>query len=199
MLLSVFVCQLVATALDVLEDVVVEAELIDEMAVITLKNLHTLVFKTDETEMDALKVEHQQVINQIGHCRDLGLALVASLSRHRDCFKSLFCDQFGFLLEGQPLRGMEVHLMLSQDVSEHAFSLDCLQEVRELDLAGHQHQVLLLADIPLLLFEGTELLLLLCSSELGVEVFLTEIDVVRALVQVSQDVPPDRWLQLQVP
>jgi hypothetical protein len=198
LLLRILLCQRVAAALDVLKDVVVEVELVNEVAVIAFKDLDTLVFKANETKMDSLEVEHQQVIYQIGHRGDLGLALVAALPCHRDCFKCLLGDQFGLLLVGEPLGRMEVHLVLRQNVSEHTFSLDCLQEVGELDLARHQHQVLLLADIPLLLFEGTELLLLLRSIELGVEVFLTEIDIVRALVQVSQYVPPDRRLQLQV-
>jgi hypothetical protein len=89
--------------------------------------------------------------------------------------------------------------MLSQDVSQHTLTLDSLEKVRELYLASHQHQVLLFGQVHLFHIELTELLLLLCSLKLGGEVFLTKIDVKRALVKVRKDVTPQFRLQLDVP
>jgi hypothetical protein len=73
------------------------------MTVSTFKYLHTLVLEADQIQINALEVEHQQVINKVGYCGNLCLSFVTGLSSERNSLKRLFGDQFGVLFIKEPL------------------------------------------------------------------------------------------------
>jgi hypothetical protein len=48
--------------------------------------------------MDPLKDKHEQIVDKIGDCGDLSLALISSLPSQGDGLQSLFRDKLGLLL-----------------------------------------------------------------------------------------------------
>lgn len=127
--LLVFIGQPIGAALDVLEHIVIEIELVGEVAVSTFKHLDTLVFEADQAQVHALEVEHEQIVNKVRDRRNLSFALVSCLTSQCDSLQGLLSNQFGLLLVKEPLGGVEVHLVLCQNVPQDALSLYGLQKV----------------------------------------------------------------------
>ena len=72
-------CHVGVGTFNLLEYVVVEVELIGKVAIAGFIDLNTLVFKANQTQVDALEREHQQVIDQISNCRYSSFILTITL------------------------------------------------------------------------------------------------------------------------
>jgi hypothetical protein len=76
---------LIMSMFAMLKHIVIEGEFVYEMSTFSLVYLHYLVFKGNYYQWTTLKREHQQVVDEIRNCRDLGFPCISTLPSQNHC------------------------------------------------------------------------------------------------------------------